>query len=177
MQRRKLHISESQSNKLLNSQAVPISEHEFSPRRDYFVEVTIHRTHYAPCIITSTCVRGENPFNHAKSHPIQLDGTVTASTLLSISSELHCTEKDSNSLERLLTSLLDLFFTKEAFSLRVQLSRTENGDLAVTRPDFNFDDAAVKRGNRQQDLVVMRDVTAEIFEEVEAEKDGIVYIR
>ena len=72
---------------------------------------------------------------------------------------------------------MDLFFNKDAFSLVVRISRNSRGKLAVARSDFTFDDAAIRSGNRQEDILAMRDVSTEIPEEVEAEKDGIVYIK
>ena len=176
-QRRDLHIPESQSNKLLSAWSIPICEDEDSRSRDRFLEITIDRENHTPCIITSFSIGGESPTNHAKSHPIKFDRTVDASTFSSIATELNCKKESFNSLTRILTSLMDLFFNKDAFSLVVRISRNSRGKLAVARSDFTFDDAAIRSGNRQEDILAMRDVATEILEEVEAEKDGIVYIK
>ena len=74
-------------------------------------------------------------------------------------------------------TLMDIFFNNDAFSLVVRVSRNSNGELAVARSDFTFDDAAMRSGKMHKDITTMRDVSTEVSEEVEAEKDGIVYIK
>ena len=152
-------------------------EDEDSSSRDYFIEITFDREQYSPCIITSYSIGGESPINHAKSHSLPLDGNFDPETFTSITTELKCGKESSESLTRILSSLIDIFFDKEAFSLTVRLSRTSNGDLAIARSDFSFDDAAIRSGKRHEDIKAMREVTAEVPEEVEAEKDGIVYTK
>jgi len=43
-----------------------------------------------------------------------------------------------------------IFFSKEAFSVTVKLSRNANGKIAVARSEFTFDDAAFCSGRRQE---------------------------
>ena len=176
-QKRNLHIAERQSNQMLNERGVIISEDHDPRSRDYFLEVTVDRNRYLPCIITSYSIGGESPSNHAKSHTFGLDKRINASTFSSIATELKCAKESFDALTKLLYTLIDIFFNKEGFSLTARISRTADGQLAVARSDFVFDDAAIRSCKRQTNLIEMRDVENELSEEVEAEKDGIVYIK
>lgn len=174
---RNIHIPESQSNQMLENRRVTISEDENPRNRDYFIEVTIDRVTRAPCIITSYSIGGESPQSHAKSHPLGLDMGVNGATYSSIVKELNCSRDSYESLTRVLTALIDIFFSKEAFSLTARLSRNTNGKMAVARSEFVFDPASFRSSKRQEEVHAMRDVQNEVPEEVEAEKDGIVYIK
>ena len=95
----------------------------------------------------------------------------------SIATDLKCGEESLDSLSMLLSSLIDIFFGKEASSLSVRISRSQQGELAVARAEFEFDDAAFRSGKRHADIQELHDVSREVPEEIEAEKDGIVYIK
>ena len=162
---------------MLSERGVPISEDENPKSRDYFLEVTIDRIKSMPCIITSYSIGGESASNHAKSHPLGLDKRIDASMFSSIATELKCPKESFDSLTKILSSMIDIFFTKEAFSLMVRLSRNAQGHIAVARSTFDFDDAAFRSRKRQEDLQASRDTESERPEERDAEKDGIVYVR
>lgn len=162
---------------MLEDLGVPISKSEDPENRDYFLTLTVDRTSYTPCITTSFSIGGESPHLHAKSYPLALDKIEDESTLSSIATDLNCKEESLDSLSLLLSSLIDIFFGKEASSLSTRISRNRQGELAVARAEFSFDDAAFRSGKRHADLQEMRDASNEVPEEVEAEKDGIVYIK
>ena len=98
-------------------------------------------------------------------------------TFSSIAEDLKCGAESLKSLSFLLSSLIDIFFDKEASSVSTRISRDREGKLAVARAEFDFDDAAFRSGKRHADIQQMRDTRNEVPEEVEAEKDGIVYIK
>ena len=177
VQRRNLHISESQSFDMLEDLGVPISKSEDPESRDYFLTLTVDRMNYTPCIITSFSIGGESPQLHAKTYPLALDEVENESVLNSIATDLDCKEESLTSLSLLLFSLIDIFYGKEASSLSVRISRDQQGELAVARAEFSFDDAAFRGGRRHTDLQKMRDTSKEVPEEIEAEKDGIIYIK
>ena len=162
---------------MLENLGVSISKSEDPESRDYFLTVAVDRANYAPCIITSFSIGGESPQLHAKSYPLQMDKVEDGSTLSSIATDLKCGKESLDSLSLLLSSLIDIFFGKEASSLSTRVSRDQDGQLAVARAEFSFDDAAFKSGKRHADLQAMRDTSNEVPEEIEAEKDGIVYIK
>lgn len=176
-QRRNIRIPESQSFGMLRNLGVPISGSEDPESRDYFLTLAVDRVKYIPCIVTSFSIGGESPHLHAKSYPLALDEIENDSLLSSIAADLQCKEESLDSLSLLLSSLIDIFFGKEASSLSTRISRNREGELAVARAEFDFDDAAFRSGKRHADLQDMRDTSDKVPEEVEAEKDGIVYIK
>lgn len=162
---------------MLQEMGVPISDDQDPRSRDYFLTITIDRSNYTPCIVTSYFIGGESPQNHAKMHRLAMDKHVDSSTFASIATELNCSREYFGSLTNILTAMMEIFFNKEAFSLSVGLARDTQGQLAVARSSFTFDNAAFRSGKRHGDIQEMRDVEDEMPEEVEAEKDGIVYIK
>lgn len=162
---------------MLINRRVSISEDENPRSREHFLQITIDRATCTPCIVTSYSIGGESPQIHAKSHPLALDTRVNRSTYSSIVAELNCSRDSYESLTQILTALIDIFFSKEASSLTVRLSRNANSKISVARSEFSFDDAAFRSSKRQEELQAMRDIDSEVPEEVEAEKDGIVYMK
>ena len=177
LQRRNIHILETQSFDMLENLGVQISRFEDPESRDYFLTIAVDRTNYAPCIITSYSIGGESAQIHAKTYPLQMDKIVNESTLSSIAADLKCGKESHESLSLILSSLTNIFFAKEASSLSTRISLNREGELAVARAEFEFDDAAFRSGRRNADLQTMRDTSNEIPEAIEAEKDGIVYIK
>ena len=177
LQRRDIHIPESRSFEMLEKLGVTISKSEDPESRDYFLTLAVDRTNYAPCIVTSFSIGGESPHLHAKTYPLALDEVGNESTLSSIAADLNCKDESMGSLSLILSSLIDIFFSKEASYLSTRISRNQQGELAVARSEFSFDDAAFRSGKRHAGIQEMRDTSAEVSEEVEAERDGIVYIK
>ena len=174
---RRIHIPESQSFEMLEKLGVPISKSEDPESRDYFLTLAVDRTNCAPCIVTSFSIGGESPQLHAKSYRLPMDKVVDDATFASIATDLKCGEQSLKSLSLVLSSLIDIFFDREASSVSTRVSRDREGKLAVARAEFDFDDAAFRSGRRHADIQQMRDTKNEVLEEVEAEKDGIVYIK
>ena len=176
-QRRKIHIPESHSFQMLKDLGVSISEDHDPSSRDYFLTVTVDRTAYTPCIISSYLIGGESSQHHAKTYPLRLDKSINQATFSSIASDLNCGEESFESLTTILSAMFQIFFEKEASSLSVRISRNTPNQLSVARSTFSFDDAAYRSGKRHSDIQEVRDTSVEVPEEVEAEKDGIVYIK
>ena len=162
---------------MLVTMGVPLAESEDSRSRDYFLTVTVDRTRYTPCIITSFSIGGESPRHHSKTYPLGVDKRMDGAMFSSIATDLNCQRESFDSLTKILTAMIEIFFSKEGFSLTTRVSRNNEGNLAVARSSFMFDDAAFRSGQRQADIQEMRDVKDEVLDEVEAEKDGIVYIK
>lgn len=175
-QRREMHLPETSSFAMLKDMGVPVSESEDPESRDYFLTVSFDRDSYTPCIVTSHSIGGESAHLHGKSYPLGCDKHVSESTFNSIARDLKCANESVESLSKILGSLIEIFFKKEATSLSTRLSRNLAGEMAVARSSFSFDDAA-HRSNRHGDIKALRDSKDEVAEEVEAEKDGIVYIK
>lgn len=61
---------------------------------------------------------------------------------------------------------------------RFDSSKPESEEsLQVSGAKFGFDDAAYRSSGRQQEVHSLRSDAEEVPEEVEAEKDGIVYVK
>ena len=161
---------------MLENLGISITTAEDPESRDYFLTIAVDRANYTPCIITSFSIGGESPQIHAKTYPLQMDKIVDDSTFSSIAMDLRCGKDLLDSLSLLLSSLIKIFFDREASSLSTRISRDRQGKLAVARAEFDFDDAAFRSGKRHADLQEMRDTSNEVPEEVEVEKDGIVHI-
>lgn len=74
-------------------------------------------------------------------------------------------------------SLWEIYKEKEAFVLETQVGICTDGSFEVHGARFGFDDAAFRSSGRQEDIHRLRNTAEEVPEEVEAEKDGIVYIK
>ena len=162
---------------MLAAMGVPLTESEDPQSKDYFLTVTVDRTRYTPCIITSFSIGGESSRHHAKTYPLGLDKKLDGAMFSSIATDLNCQREAFDSLTKILTAMIEIFFSREGFSLTTRLSRNNEETLAVARSSFTFDDAAFRSGQRQGDIQEMRNTEDEVPEEVEAEKDGIVYIK
>ena len=175
--RRHIHINEDHSNRMLAAMGVPLTESEDPQSKDYFLTVTVDRTRYTPCVITSYSIGGESAQHHAKTYPLGLDKHVDGAMFSAIATDLKCQRESFDALTKILTAMIEIFFSREGFSLTTRLSRSHEGTLAVARSSFTFDDAAFRSGQRQGNIQEMRDIRDEVPEELEAEKDGIVYIK
>ncbi|RMJ21098.1 Succinyl-CoA [Aspergillus sp. HF37] len=80
-------------------------------------------------------------------------------------------------MAHLIEVLWQTFTEKEAFSLETRVGSSSGGALEVRGARFGFDDAALKSSGRQESVHQLRDKESEVPEEVEAEKDGIVYVK
>ena len=176
-QRQNIHFPENQSNRMLQELGVPLTESEDPHSRDNFLTVSVDRTNYTPCVITSFSISGESAQTNAKTYPLGMAKHVDDAMFSSIATDLKCQKESFDSLTKILSSMVEIFFSKEAFSLTTRISRNNKGELAVARSSFTFDDAAFRSGKRHSDIQEMRDTKDEVPEEVEAEKDGIVYIK
>ncbi|MCJ1321746.1 hypothetical protein MMC15_007091 [Xylographa vitiligo] len=74
-------------------------------------------------------------------------------------------------------SLIRFFIDKEASSFSLKIILDDLQRFTVQSAILSFDDAAYRSAGRHPDLQALRTVEDEIPEEVEAEKDGIVYIK
>ena len=185
-----MHISEGDSFKLLERKGLYLCREEDSETKDYFLTVTFDRNTCKPCVIRSYSIGGEIAHHHARSHTLEMTSTehAGASRLLEvveqvlvdfgISKTIETGETIHRSVEKILQSLVKIFLDKEAFSLvvRVALKQSPSPHFEIVRANFEFDDAAHRSG-RHTDIQAVRDSSGENAVELEAEKDGIVYVK
>lgn len=176
-QKRNLYIKQSQTFDMLKDDNVPVSEKSAIPGKEYLLAVSIDRSNLCPCIVASPPTTAEDPYISARRFPFDYRAGLDDSLIPSIIEHLQLEPSSAKPLTRILHGLVNLFMTKEALVLETRLSKTSNGDLAVSSARFGFDDAALRSAQRQADVHALRNVQDEVPEEVEAEKDGIVYIK
>ena len=185
-----MHIPETNALEMLQEKGISISKAEDPEAKDYFLTVTFDRGLYQPCVISSFSIGGESAHNHARLYRLnynanrRIDFNAAASDIMpTILSEFRIPTASSDasaaaseSISQILSAMIDIFEQKEASSLTTRVTCGLQGRFEVIRANFQFDDAAQKSG-RHEDIKAMRDTSEEKPEEVEAEKDGIVYVK
>lgn len=175
-QRRNLYIKQSQAFDLLKQQNVAVQES--NQPGDFFLSISVNRKTYSPCIIASPTT--DSSIAQCQSFPFDYTKRTFSSNdaeVQSVGKYLGLSGSAQGSLATLVQKLVDIFMTKEAFVLESNVSLASDGSMEVCRARFGFDDAAYRSSKRQEDIHVLRKKAEEIPEEVEAEKDGIVYIK
>lgn len=162
---------------MLKDQGVPVAEEPAIRGEEYLLAVSIDRSNLCPCIVASRPTTADDPYIEARRFPFDYRAGLDDNLIPSIIEHLKLDPSSTKALTRILHHLVNLFMTKEAFVLETRLSTTSNGDLAISNARFGFDDAAFRSAQRQADVHALRNVQDEVAEEVEAEKDGIVYIK
>ena len=175
-QQRSLYIHEDDAIGMLRARGINASE--YSGKGDkHLLAVAIDRTTLSPCIIASPGIDQGNLHIGAKKFPFDYrKGFEASSQADEIASHLNLGETYKAALLRLIDSLVDLYMSKEAFLLETMVVE-RLGDLKVVGARFGFDDAAFRSTQRQADVHALRRIEDEDPSEVEAEKDGIVYIK
>ncbi|KAI9879400.1 MAG: hypothetical protein M1830_008619 [Pleopsidium flavum] len=176
-QRRSLHIMQSQAFDMLGERGISTSETPLVAAEECFLAVSIDRSRFSPSIVASPTADDHN-WMSSQSRRFTFDYRTgfDENMVLSIAEHLRLPPTSIVTLSHLIRNLLQIFKNKEAFLLETRLALDDEGNVQVRGARFGFDDAAFK-SNRQQDVQNLRNVQDEIPEEIEAEKDGIVYIR
>lgn len=175
VQKRSLYIRENLALDLLRERGINASEYSGKGRRR-MLAVAVNRDTRSPCIIASPAIDQENPHIGAKNFPFDYRALLEPSQILEIAKHLQLEGSSKESLPKLINGLIDLYMKKEAFLLET-LVVERLGDLKVVGAHFSFDDAAYRSTKRQGDIHALRQIEDEDSHEVEAEKDGIVYIK
>ncbi|KAE8394263.1 putative succinyl-CoA synthetase subunit alpha [Aspergillus alliaceus] len=176
-QTRSLFIKEFQAIDMLREKSISI--HEANPSdSDIFLSLTIDRTSLSPCVIASTDTNfasahtGRFPFAYSTT-----EISNKSSTIKSIASHLQLPETIHQKLAELVQALWEIFKEKEAYLLEIRAKPSTGGILQIQNARFGFDDAAFRSSGRQKEVHSLRNPAEEVREEVEAEKDGIVYVK
>jgi len=176
-QRRSLYIKQSQAFDMLRERGISTSETPRVAAEECLLAVSIDRSKFSPCIVASpTTENHDEVFSQSRRFPLDYRNGFDESIVPSVAEHLQLPPGSSAALSNLIRNLWEIFTRREAFVLETRIVLNDEGDVQVRGARFGFDDAAFK-SNRQQDVQKLRDVQDEIPEEVEAEKDGIVYIR
>ncbi|KAG9240481.1 succinyl-CoA synthetase-like protein [Calycina marina] len=138
--------------------------------------IAVDRSTLSPCIIASPTITLDDPLVEVKKFPFDYRKGFDMIRLPAISEHLQLGNSTKDSLSKLINGLLDIYMKKEAFLLETTFVE-RLGELNVVGANFGFDDAAFRSTKRQGDIHALRRIEDEDPQEVEAEKDGIVYIK
>lgn len=175
-QKRTLYISEDHAFDLLRQHGISTSN-SLGHATQHLLAVAIDRTNKCPTIIVSpTAIKSDIIPAETRSYPFDYQTGYDKALVPQIALHLNIHPSAQASLETLLTRLVGLFMEKEAFLLETKVVE-HLGGLEVTAAHFGFDDAAFRSTKRQSDIHGLRQVDAEDPAEIEAEKEGIVYIK
>ncbi|ETI22120.1 hypothetical protein G647_06192 [Cladophialophora carrionii CBS 160.54] len=177
-QKRTLYVKASQAFDMLNARGIPTVEVPTGlPER--FIAVSIDREARQPCIIASPTTNPEEAFAKSKKFPFAYgtDEALSDSMLEIVSAHLGVSGSGQHALRRLIAELVDIFMSKEAFVVQTQIVVDDKGGLQVQRAKFGFDDAAFRSSGRQAEVHALRDIKSEVRQEVEAEKEGMIYVK
>lgn len=174
-QKRTLYIGEDQALDLLRERGINASEYSGKGRKR-MIGVAIDRATLSPCIIASPASEPDLSPGELKKFPFDYQKGFDPIRLPGIVSHLQLGLAAQETLPKLINGLIDLFMKKEAFLLQTMFVE-RLGELKVVGAKFGFDDAAFRSTKRQEDIHALRRIEQEDPQEVEAEKDGIVYIK
>ncbi|KAH7118321.1 succinyl-CoA synthetase-like protein [Dactylonectria macrodidyma] len=139
----------------------------------WYLAMTLDRENYTPVVIVSRARNGASGGHN--TFKLGLDEGITPDLLSRISKFAGASLNEEQNLRDILVRLHKLFVTKEATSLEInQLALGSDGTFTCLNANLSFDDASEKR---QPELFALRDTKAEVPEELEAEKYGLVYIK
>lgn len=175
MQTRSLYVKQHQALDMLKEQSICVRESQPS-ESDISVSVTVDRTALSPCITVASPVNRDFSLRFPFEYNTAALGSRIDSAIAAIASHLGLHKTEHAKTAQLIEVLWQTFNEKEAFSLETRVGSSE-GALEVRGARFGFDDAALKSSGRQEAVHQLRDKESEVPEEVEAEKDGIVYVK
>lgn len=179
-QNRALHLKADQATDLLHEYGITNFSQLDSSNAQHLV-ITIDRSARSPCILASPTTNPTQRHQRTRRFPFDYRSGQSQGLIQQVLEHLQldaAPPKAKSEAYKLVETLWTLFREKEAVSLAVDISVPANEDaLQVSSPDFSFDDAAFRSAERQKDLHALRDTSVEDPVEVEAERDGIVYVR
>ncbi|KAJ5147370.1 uncharacterized protein N7443_001035 [Penicillium atrosanguineum] len=173
-QKRSLYVKQFQAFDILKQKSIPVNE--APSNSDTSISISVDRTALSPCIIASPSASQPDK---AQKFPFSYTQTNFGNSPLvaDVSSYLGLPESTKGKLADLVQALWEIFKEKEAFNLETRFGTAADGNLEVHGAHFGFDDAAFRSSKRQEEIHSLRNTTEEAPEEVEAEKDGIVYVK
>ena len=181
-QNRSLYIRPVQAPRILedyieNLEGVTLTS-DTAPPDAFYIGLTVDRSERQPCIRTSPTTDISQFREKAKRFPFDQREAPPQSLIKAAIEHLEAPSANEQ-LSHLIRSLSKMYKDKEAVTISGSISIGQNGNLKLHAPSMilQFDDSAFKSSKRQQDIHSLRQKEREQPEEVEAEKDGIVFVR
>jgi succinyl-CoA synthetase alpha subunit len=149
-----------------------------APSDAFYVGLTVDRSERQPCIRVSPTTDVNTFRETAKRFPFDQRDNPPESLIKQAIDHINA-KSSSEQLTGLIKALAIMYREKEAVTLSGSVSIGSDGNLKLHAPSMvlQFDDSAFKSSKRQQDIHSLRQKEREQPEEVEAEKDGIVFVR
>ncbi|KAF2855854.1 succinyl-CoA ligase-like protein subunit alpha [Plenodomus tracheiphilus IPT5] len=180
-QKRSLHLTPDQTSTLFKSYNINvIKEPEGSPSSHY-IGISPARSARSPSIIAAPTAHPSHLHQRVKRFPFDYCHGPTKSVIEAALAHAQldaAPPKAKAQTASLITSLRHLYTEKEAIDAHVSLALSVDSDEVLAyNPYLFFDDAAYKSTKRQADLHALRDKSSISPTDLEAEENGIVYIR
>ncbi|KAI1813719.1 hypothetical protein GGS20DRAFT_552043 [Poronia punctata] len=181
VQKRKIHLDRSASFELLRQREIPVINSIDTPVSDKtrLLCITINRSAKTPCVL----VAGPADYEPKRFNFDYASGTGQLD-IAAIASEFDFGRDPDlviRPLRKLIDGLITLFKEKEGYLFEtvpaVEVSPTGEISLGIASARFGFDDAAHRSCRRQEDIQPLRDTSGYDPAELDAERDGIVYIK
>lgn len=181
---RRLHLRAVQAPQVLepyleNVEGVTLTSDD-APSDAFYVGITVDRTARQPCIRTSPTTDINTFRETAKRFPYDQREPPSDSLIQSAIQHINIPSESTAPLTALIESLATMYKDKEAVTISSSCSiDSSTGKVKLHTPAMmlQFDDSAYKSSKRQEDIHSLRQKSREQTEEVEAEKDGIVFVR
>ncbi|KAH8808393.1 succinyl-CoA synthetase-like protein [Xylogone sp. PMI_703] len=173
--KRYLHIREDLALNLLREAGINASEYS-GKGIQRLLAVTVDRSNLCPCILASPTTDLDQVQSMSRKFPFDYRKGFEPSQVRELAEHLQLGEGGKQQVLKLVNALVDLYMKKEAILLETKIVE-RLGDVKVTGAKFIFDDAAFRSSKRQGDIHALRRLEDENPVELEAEKDGIVYIK
>ncbi|MCJ1292162.1 hypothetical protein MMC34_003712 [Xylographa carneopallida] len=178
-ERRNISFKGHEALTLLSNVGIPVNPSLKSTKEHITTTIEVDRASHQLCLQTTKSSPSKNGderegalyFNVADS------SSSLANCIHRLSEDLHLQPDFQDTFHSTIDSLIRLFTEKEASSFMLQLVIDDSQHFTVQSAILSFDDAAYRSAGRHKDIQALRSVEDEIPEEVEAEKDGIVYIK
>ncbi|KAK4560506.1 hypothetical protein LTR86_005703 [Recurvomyces mirabilis] len=155
---------------------------EAAPKDAHYLAITVDRSERSPCIATSPTADESQLGQRVRRFPYDWRQGPSDATIKQALEHMQLDAAPPAAMAQtsaLIQALSKMYKAKEAVTLSGSVSIDKNGNLRLHEPSLvlQFDDAAYRSNKRQEDIHSLRRRENEVPEEVEAEKDGIVFIK
>lgn len=166
---------------LQEAQGVSLSNDQ-PPKDAFYLGITVDRTGRSPCIATAPTADASQVNQRVKRFPYDWMQGPTEDVIKDAITHMQLDAAPRAAMAgvgSLIHALVKMYKDKEAVTLSGSVSVDEEGNLRLHQPTLvmQFDDAAYRSGKRQEDIHRLRQKETEVPEEIDAEKDGIVFVK
>lgn len=177
-QQRGLKLDSVKTKGLLSQAGLPVADETGGSDKRYLA-ISVDRSNRNPVFIASPTTDPNAIFSRAKYIRYDYTNGPTDPVIGEVATALQMSSGPAASmaaLGKIVRGMAEVFKGKEAWALSTHLGGTSDGGLAIEAAEAGIDDSAYK-SKRQLDVFELRNKASEDADEVEAEKDGIVYVK